>query len=377
MRSTGAPARRSLYNGDKVWVITRHDQAVAVLSDTRFSSDMTRPGFPLYTELLEAARALPTLATMDPPLHTRLRKAVIGEFTMRRMNALRPEIQRIADELIDDMLTRQQPVDMVAAFSGPLVDRVICRLLGFSSSAMQEFVATNFVPPGPRETPIAFAQANLASHMQATHKYFLQVIDELEHEPADNVLSRMIARHVASGEITRDELANLAFVIFAAGQGPTVAMLNIGVAALLERPDQLEIIKTEPERLSGAVEELLRYFSVLDLLVRVAVEDVEIGGTLIRRGDGVIVPNAAANRDEDMYPDPDTLDLHRSARHHLAFGHGIHQCLGANLARVELEVAYSTLFRRLPGLRLTVPAAELGPPQPGPLPEIHQIFVTW
>jgi pentalenic acid synthase len=290
---------------------------------------------------------------------------------------MRPEIQHIADELIDELLPRKQPVDLVAAFSAPLIDRVICRLLGFSSRDMQAFVAANFVPPGPRETPIEVAQANLASHMQATHQYFLHVIDELEREPADNILSRMIAKHVAAGQVSRDELANLAFVIFAAGQGPTVAMLNIGVATLLERPDQLAILTDEPEGLSGSVEELLRYLSVLDLLVRIATEDVEIGGTLIRRGEGVIVPNAAANRDERMYPDPDTLDLHRSARHHLAFGHGIHQCLGANLARVELEVAFSTLFRRLPGLRLTVPVDELGPPQPGPLPEIHQMFITW
>jgi pentalenic acid synthase len=372
-RESEAPARVRLYNGKTAWVITRFDDVRAVLGDERFSSDITNPGYPIFAEALEPMRRTPTLVTMDAPDHTRLRRMVIGEFTMRRMNTLRPQIQEVADRLVDRMLELEQPVNLAEAYSFPLAGCVIGSLLGLSLDTIEGFMSD------ARKATVVRDLQELARIQRGLREFILAGIEEKERRPVDDVLSRIVAKYKETGPENYDELLTLIVVIMGAGYGPTASMISNGVLALLAHPDQLEILRADPALFPHAVEETLRFVSVSDLSsMRVAVEDVEIGGKLIRAGDGVVVPNGGANHDPSVFKEPAVLDVRREeADQHLAFGHGIHQCLGGNLTRVELEIAYRTLFTRIPTLRLGVPAGEIDSPEKAQLPEIHHLPVAW
>ncbi|UUU36195.1 cytochrome P450 [Streptomyces sp. CA-210063] len=376
MRATGAPAPGRLYSGKRVWLITRHDQARAVLNDARFSSDITNPGYPIYAEAFEASRAFPMLFTMDPPQHSVQRKSVVSEFTLRRAELLRPQMQRKADELIDAMEARGNEADLVAAFAEPFSGTITCWALGMEYADMQAWLLDSREVKEKAISVVDTEQVGneVADRMVALQQYFLRFIDEKQENPGDDPTSRVIEKHVNTGTLSKTELANLCFLIFIAGQSPVQAMLTAGVGLFLENPDQVELVQEDAGLLPRAVDEMMRLISPLDLMPRVALEDVEVGGLLIRAGEGVVVANGAANRDPAEYPSPDRLDVRRTGRGHLAFGSGIHHCLGANLTKIGLEVAYGTLFRRLPGLKLAV--GEL-PNRPGWHPEIERMPVTW
>jgi pentalenic acid synthase len=372
-RESEAPAQVRLYNGKPAWVITRFDDARAVLGDERFSSDITNPGYPIFAEALEPMRRTPTLVTMDAPDHTRLRRLVIGEFTMRRMNTLRPQIQEVADRLVDRVLELEQPVNLAEAYSFPLAGCVIGSLLGLSLDTIEGFMSD------ARKATVVRDLQELVRIQRGLREFILAGIEEKERTPVDDVLSHIVAKYKETGPENYDELVTLILVIMGAGYGPTASMISNGVLALLEHPDQLEILRADPALFPDAVEETLRFVSVSDLSsMRVAAEDVEIGGQLIRAGDGVVVPNGGANHDPSVFREPAVLDVRREeAGQHLAFGHGIHQCLGGNLTRVELEIAYRVLFTRIPTLRLGVPASEIDSPEKAQLPEIHHLPVAW
>ncbi|MHC5906356.1 cytochrome P450 [Streptomyces sp. S6] len=378
LRTTGAPAPGRLYHGKRVWYITRHDQAQAILNDARFSSDITNPGYPIYAEAFEGARAFPMLFTMDPPQHTAQRKAVVGEFTMRRAEQLRQAMQTKADELIDAMEAGGNTADLVASFAEPFSGTITCWALGMDYADLQAWLRDS---REVRDKALSAADDHqvgdeVAHRMVALQQYFLRFIDDKEANPGDDPTSRVIQKHVTTGALGKTELANLCFLIFIAGQSPVQAMLTAGVGLLLENPDQVDLLRTEPALLPGAVDEMMRLISPLDLMPRVALEDVEVGGQLIKAGESVVVSNGAANRDPAEFPVPDRLDVRRAARSHLAFGQGIHHCLGANLTKVGLEIAYGTLFRRLPALKLDRPIEELYD-RPGWHPEIDRIPVSW
>ncbi|MDX3233832.1 cytochrome P450 [Streptomyces sp. ME19-01-6] len=354
-------------------MITRFNDARAVLGDERFSSDITNPGYPIFAEALEPMRRTPTLVTMDAPDHTRLRRLVIGEFTMRRMNTLRPQIQEVADRLVDRMLELEKPVNLAEAYSFPLAGCVIGSLLGLSLDTIEGFMSD------ARKATVVRDLQELVRIQRGLREFILAGIEEKERTPVDDVLSHIVAKYKETGPESYDELVTLILVIMGAGYGPTASMISNGVLALLEHPDQLEILRADPALFPDAVEETLRFVSVSDLSsMRVAAEDVEIGGQLIRAGDGVVVPNGGANHDPSVFREPTVLDVRREeAGQHLAFGHGLHQCLGGNLTRVELEIAYRTLFTRIPTLRLGVPASEIDSPEKAQLPEIHYLPVAW
>lgn len=372
-RATGSPVQVRLYNGTPAWVVTGFEDVRAILGDERFSSDITNPGYPIFSQALEPMRHMPTLVTMDGPEHTRLRRLVISEFTMRRMNTLRPQIQQVADRLIDRMLEQTQPVNLAEAYSFPLAGCVIGSLLGLDLDAIEGFMSQ------ARKATVVQDYAEFIRIQMAFREYLLGGIEEKHRDPADDVLSTIVAKYKEAGAETFDELVSLILVIVGAGYGPTASMISNGVTALLAHPDQLAALREEPARWPDAVDEVLRYVSVSDLsAMRVAVENVEIGGQLIRAGEGVVVPNGGANHDPAAFKDPGTLDIGRpDARQHLAFGHGIHQCLGGNLTRVELEIGYRTLFERIPTLRLAVPVEQVQSPENAQLPEIHDLPVTW
>lgn len=380
MRATGRPAPARIYNGNRVWVITGYDDARAALNDPRFSSDITNPGYPLPAEAYEGSRAFPTLFTMDPPQHTAQRKMMISEFSAKKAIAQRPEMQKTADDLIDAMLADSPgPVDLVTAFAKPFAGQLTCRQLGMSYSDMQMWLARNrdLAEKSMSLSDTENVQEAVGNSILDMQNYFLEQIDAKEREPADDPVSRAVVTHVATGKMSKVELANLCFLIFFAGQNPVEAVVTLGTAILLDHPDQLEILRTEPETMPGAVDELMRYISPLDVMARVAVEDVELNGQLIRKGDGVVVANGAANHDPAEYPEPERIDVRRPNRRHLAFGTGVHSCLGLNVTRVGLEVAFETLFRRLPGLRLEKPFAELPFSRERWHPEMDHLPVLW
>jgi cytochrome P450 len=312
---------------------------------------------------------------MDDPDHARLRRMVTGAFAIRQVEALRPSIQRIVDERIDALLAGPRPVDLVEAVALPVPSLVICRLLGVpyaDHDFFQQRTRVLVIRDQAVERVIA-AQEELTEYLDGV------IADKLA-EPGDDLLSRLAVEHVAAGELSRREAAMMAVLLLIAGHETTANMIALGTLALLEHRDQLAAVRDtdDPVLIAGAVEELLRYLSIVHSgRRRIALEDIEIDGDTIHAGDGIVLAGDAANRDEDRFPDPDRLDVHRDARGHVAFGFGAHQCLGQPLARVELQVVYGTLYRRIPGLRLAVPLEQIPFKHDSNVYGVYELPVTW
>lgn len=373
-----APINRvRLASGGEAWWVSGYEEARAVLVDGRFSSDKRKDGFPLYTLDAATLRQLrsqpPLLLGMDGAEHAEARRAVIGEFTVKRLAALRPRIQDIVDRFIDDMLaTDQRPVDLVRALSLPVPSLVICELLGVPYADHDFFQS---------RTTMMVQRTSLEDRRRAfaeLRAYIDDLVTRKESEPGDDLLSRQIARQRQEGALDHAGLVSLAFLLLTAGHETTANMISLGVVGLLTHPEQLAAVEADPGRTPTAVEELLRYFTIADgVTSRVATEDVEIGEVSIKAGEGVIVSMLSANWDPAAFKDPGELDVGRGARHHIAFGFGPHQCLGQNLARMELQVVFDTLFRRIPTLRLAVPAEDLPFKTDAVIYGVHELPVTW
>ncbi|SFA73948.1 Cytochrome P450 [Amycolatopsis marina] len=363
-------SRVTLPGGHEVWALTRHEDIRAMLTDPRFSSDRRNPNFPLIGggDQRRIAKFRPSLIGMDPPEHGPARRAVLGEFTVRRMAALRPRIQEIVGEHLDAMLAGPRPADLVQALSLPVPSLVICELLGVPYSD-HEFFQARSAALLSRTTS---ADDRIAA-VEELRSYLADLITRKEQNPGDDLLSRQLGKTE-----DREELVSLAFLLLIAGHETTANMISLGTMTLLERPEALTVLREDPSKTRDAVEELLRYFTIAELATsRFAVEDVEIGGVLIHAGEGVVGLSNTANRDPEAFDNPDELDLGRGARHHIAFGFGAHQCLGQNLARMELEIVYDTLFQRIPGLRLAVPAEELRFKDDANVYGLYELPVTW
>ena len=354
LREQGPMSRIALWGGNTPWLVTRHTDARAVLADPRFSSENVREGFP-GLQPTPPPRSPGQLFAMDPPDHTRLRRILIPDFTFRRVEELRPAIGHLADGLIDDLLAKQpSTADLVEHFTLPLPLLVICELLGVPY-ADREFIhrqaaAFATVSAGPEAMRAGWA---------ALFGYLSELLAAKSADPGDDLMSRLATERVATGEATAAEAAGLAVQLLIAGHETTASMLSLGVVTLLSHPGQLAALRADPALLPSAVEELLRYLSVVHIgLRRIATQDVEIGGVTVRAGEGVVVSLQAANRDPRAFADPDTFDITRDAHHHLAFGHGLHHCLGQSLARAELQIALPALLQRLPDLTLAAPAED-------------------
>jgi cytochrome P450 len=367
-------SRVTLPSGATAWALTRHEDIRAMLADPRFSSDRNHPGFPLLVQRrARPPRLRPSLISMDPPRHGPARRAVVGEFTVRRMEALRPRIQEIVDGHLDLMLAGPRPADLVQALSLPVPSLVICELLGVPYADHDFFQS--------RSSTLLRRSAPAAERERAADEltsYLDELVSQKEKAGADDLLGRQIAKRRENGTADHDELVGLAFLLLLAGHETTANMISLGTLALLEHPDDIEAIRQDPAKTPGAVEELLRYFTIAELATsRLATEDVEIGGVLIRAGEGVVTLGNSANRDPHAFSDPDELKIGRGARHHVAFGFGPHQCLGQNLARIELQIVFDTLFRRVPGLRLAGRAGELPFKDDGTVYGLYSLPVTW
>ncbi|WP_326617331.1 cytochrome P450 [Streptomyces decoyicus] len=359
LRETGPLTHVTLYDGRKVWAVTGHTEARALLSDQRLSSDRQNPAFPMPFERFASITQVRTpLIGVDDPEHNSQRRMLIPSFSVKRVAALRPDIQRIVDDLLDRMLAEGPPAELVSAFALPVPSMVICSLLGVPYSDHEFF-------EGESRRLLRSRTAEEAKDARIKlEEYFTDLIAHKEKNPGDGLLDELIEERLRSGALAHEDLVRLVMILLVAGHETTANMISLGTFTLLEHPEQLAQLKAEESLMPTAVEELLRFLSIADGMLRVAKEDIEIGGQLIRADDGVLFPTSLINRDEATYPSPDELDLDRSARHHIAFGFGIHQCLGQNLARAEMEIALRSLFTRIPDLRLAVPAAEI-PFKPG------------
>jgi cytochrome P450 len=375
-----APINRiRLISGGEAWWISGHEEGRAILADRRFSSDKRKDGFPIVNVDAATQRQLfrdqpPLMLSMDGDEHATARRSVIGEFTVRRLAALRPRIQDIVDHFIDDLLaTDQRPVDLVQALSLPVPSLVICELLGVPYDDHDFFQSHTAVAVRRTSTPTERQHA-----LAELRAYIGDLITRKTSDPGDDLLSRQIAQQRQEGTLDHAGLVSMAFLLLTAGHETTANMISLGVTGLLTHPGQLALITADPGKTPMATEELLRYFTIADTVVsRVATEDVQIGDVTIRAGEGVVVSGLSANWDPAEFENPADLNVERGARHHLAFGFGPHQCLGQNLARMELQIVFDTLFRRIPTLRLAAPVEDLPFKADAIIYGLDELPVTW
>jgi len=365
-------ALASLTPGAPVWAVSRHADIHTMLTDHRFSADRQKQGFPFQVDG-QPGNFRRTMISMDGPEHKDVRRSIAGEFTLKRMRALQPRIQEIVDDCIDAMLARPKPVDLVSAFSLPVPSLVICEQLGVSYEAHEFFQ--------DRSHRLLLRDASAEARLRALDElleFLSGLITEKEAEPTDDLLGRRIVKLRGEGTYRHEDLVRMAFLLLVAGHETTANMISLGMMVLIERPADAEVLRADPGKIPMAVEELLRYFTIAEFIpTRVATEDVELGGSLIRAGDVLVALCNVANRDPVVFPEGDELDMQRGARHQLAFGFGAHQCLGQNLARMELEIVYSTLLRRIPTLRSAVPTSDLMFKHDADIYGIHEFPVTW
>ncbi|HTZ45711.1 MAG TPA: cytochrome P450 [Jatrophihabitans sp.] len=374
LEAQGRPGlpRIELWDGTRPWLVTRYDDVRAVLADRRFSADSARPGFPFVSA---AARTVGTqnrtFIRMDDPQHQRLRRMLTGDFRVRRMVELQPRIELLVTRLLDEFVAAGPPADLVAGFALPVPSLVICLLLGVPYADHAFFQERSRLMLDRSSDPAAVAAAN-----QELHDYLVALAGRKVADPDDGVLAELVHRHELTGELSRAEVAQMARLLLVAGHETTAHQLALSVLALLRHPGQLAGLRADPDRIPAAVEELLRYLSVVHGGVgRLATEDVELAGTTVRAGEGVLCLLNAANRDPRTFGAG--LRVDRDARHHVAFGYGVHQCLGQPLARVELAVALRALLRRLPGLALAEPAAPLPFRDEMVVYGVHRLPVIW
>ncbi|MEV0970020.1 cytochrome P450 [Microtetraspora glauca] len=371
IREHGPISRFTFPDGHQGWLVTGFDLVRAVLADSRFSSrkELMRHHPTIDYGDIEVPPAPPgEFLLMDEPQHSRYRKPLVGKFTVRRMRLLTERIEQITAEHLDAMEQAGPTADLVTAFAKPIPSIVICELLGVPYEDRGRF----------QENIDAFlggeaGDEELIAAYTATQHYLAELVAAKRANPTDDVLSDLL-----DSDLTDEELRGMALILLSAGFDTTANMLALGTFALLRNPEQLAALRAEPALADGAVEELLRYLSVAKTFMRTALEDVELGGQTIRAGTAVILSYVTANRDPERFTDPHVLDLRRQDGGHLAFGHGIHQCLGQQLARVEMRVAFPALVNRFPTLRLAVPADEVAlRPEIADIYGVKSLPVTW
>jgi cytochrome P450 len=356
LRSEAPVYRVALPDGRGVWLVTRYEDVSAVLKDERFVKDwrnaMTPEQLAQMPPIPEVMKPLSrNMLDTDPPDHERLRSLVQKAFTPRLIERMRPRVQAIADALLDAVQDRGE-MDLIDDYAFPLPIIVIAELLGVPAEDRNKFRQwSNAAVSG--DTTQEYMEKVLLPHMQAFTDYLRAMFEEKRENPQDDLISGLVRAEEAGDKLSEDELLGMVFLLLIAGHETTVNLIGNGTLALLQHPDQLQKLREDPSLIKPAIEELLRYDGPVETSTeRFAREDIDIGGTVIPRGEMVMVVLASADHDPERFTDPDTLDITRADNRHLAFGKGIHFCLGAPLARMEGQIAIDTLLRRMPELRL-------------------------
>ncbi|MFJ7219474.1 cytochrome P450 [Amycolatopsis sp. NPDC098790] len=380
LREAGPISKVRLYDGKVSWFVSGPAEVRALLADPRMSSLSTFPNYPVIDESLLHMRATREMAReveggfpevlfgVDPPEHTRQRKMLLPSFTVRRIAGLRPEIQRIVDQRVDALLEAGPGADFISIFAKPIPMMVICLFLGVPYEEHDIF-------QGPMRNLLVPEHADEA--LEEFTAYLDQLIRAKETTPGTGLLDDMIAKYVHSGDLPRDELVAMALAILMAGTATTTGAISLGTLALLDTPGQYKTLHAEPSLIPGAIEEILRYVNLVEQLSRVATEDVEIAGHTIKAGDGILLSCAAANLDPAITSHPEELDVTRPPTGALAFSHGLHHCMGQNLAKLELDIVFRTLIERIPSLRPAIPVVEIPWEFDFIVSRLHSFPVTW
>jgi cytochrome P450 len=343
--------QRAMWNGQQVWSVSRYQDIRAALVDPRLSAETLPDLFG------ESSDAPVVFARIDDPEHHRLRRMMTSQFTFRRTEAMRPQIHELVDKYLDAMIDKGPPADIVRDFGLPVPSLVIALLLGVPPEDLELFQHNSTAGLDVNSTDEQRAQGFIEMYV-----YIQELVARKEREPGDDLISRLITDYVATGQLDYNTVAVNGVIMMLAGHETTANMISLGTVALLEHREVFERLGQTDDAavIANAIEELLRYLSIVHAQVdRIATEDLILGGQQIRAGDRLLMNLPAGNWDSEFVDSPETLDIGRNVRGHVAFGYGTHQCIGANLARVEMQVAFSTLARRLPGLQLAVPPDEL------------------
>ncbi|MFD9739566.1 cytochrome P450 [Umezawaea sp. NPDC059074] len=354
LRRTEPVARVRLPYGGDAWLVTKYEDVKAVFGDLRFSRAAVLGK--------DVPRAVPniqersSILSMDPPEHGRLRKLVAKGFTMRRTEQLRERAQEIVDGLLDDMEKNGAPADLVEALDMPLPITIICEMLGVPYDDRREFRDWS-----DRALAVtAFTPEEIQGGFESLQTYIAGLVAERRKSPTDDVLGTLVTARDEGDRLSEEELVNFGVTLLVAGHETTANQLGNFMYTLLSNPERLAELRADPDLVPAAVEELLRITPLGGSagFPRIAVEDVELSGVTIKAGDAVFT-GQAGNRDPEVFPNPNEIDFHREGNAHIAFGHGVHHCVGAPLARMELQVAIGTLLRRFPALELAVPADQV------------------
>jgi cytochrome P450 len=369
-------SRVRIWDGSTPWLITGYEAIRSLFTDPRASVDDRRPGYPHWNEgMLATVHTRPrSVFTSDAEEHTRFRRMLSKPFTFKRVEGLRPAVGKISDDHIDAMLGGPQPADIVGALALPIPSLVISKLLGvpYEDAGFFQEQAHKGVGRYATAEDSAKGAASLA-------KYLANLLRTRMNDPIEDLVSDL-AERVKAEEISVREAAQLATGVLIAGHETTANMIGLGALALLEHPDQLQLLRDtdDPKVIATAVEELMRYLSIIQTgQRRIAVEDIDVAGETILAGEGIILDVAPANWDIRQFPEPDRLDLHRDDGPHVGFGYGRHQCVGQQLARMELQIVLHTLLRRIPTLRLAVPIEQVPFKHDTLAYGVYELPVTW
>ncbi|KAL7415224.1 cytochrome P450 55A2 [Mrakia frigida] len=353
-------SRVTLWDGSTPFLLVKHQDICEALVDNRLSKERNRPGFPeMSAGGKAAAQNKPTFVDMDSPAHMNQRRMVEGLFTKEHIDSQRPHIQKVVADQLDEMIKKgcDKPVDLVEAFALAIPSYIIYGILGTPKSDLKYLTSKNATRTNGSATASEASNAN-----KELLDYFGALVEEKMKNPADDLISKLVQEQLLTGHLAKEDVVQIAFLMLVAGNATMVNMINLGVIALLDHPDQLRDLLKDPSLVKPFVEELCRYYVASSFATRrVAKVDVTIGGQLIKAGEGIIAATQSGSRDESVFPNADVFDLHRQRgiEAGLGFGYGPHECVAEWLARAELESVFSVLFQTLPNLRLAVKKEDL------------------